>query len=125
MNRNLLEARDLLTAATTGPTNWSLLSISFDPAIDRPAVLAAHARTYRGTNTAGWLFAVADTNTLARLRPAFDLKIARVEGGFSHNLRTVVVDPLGKVARQFDGNRWTPAELAEAITTAARTADRP
>jgi cytochrome oxidase Cu insertion factor (SCO1/SenC/PrrC family) len=36
-----------------------------------------------------------------------------------HNLRTVVVDPQGRIFRQFDGNQWTPRELADAILTAA------
>jgi cytochrome oxidase Cu insertion factor (SCO1/SenC/PrrC family) len=41
--------------------------------------------------------------------------------GITHNLRTVVLDAQGRVFRQFDGNAWTPQELADAIMEAART----
>jgi cytochrome oxidase Cu insertion factor (SCO1/SenC/PrrC family) len=38
----------------------------------------------------------------------------------SHNLRTVVLDPRGKIFRQLDGNQWTPQQLADAIREAAK-----
>jgi cytochrome oxidase Cu insertion factor (SCO1/SenC/PrrC family) len=41
----------------------------------------------------------------------------------SHGLRTVVLDPQGRIFRQLDGNKWTPQELASAILEAGR--DRP
>jgi cytochrome oxidase Cu insertion factor (SCO1/SenC/PrrC family) len=49
--------------------------------------------------------------------------VIRDTNGIMHNLRTVVVDPQGRIFRQFDGNRWTPRELADAILTAARQAN--
>ena len=30
----------------------------------------------------------------------------------SHNLRTVMLDPQGRICRQFDGNEWTAEHLA-------------
>jgi len=45
-------------------------------------------------------------------------------GSISHNLRTVVLDPGGKIYRQFDGNEWTPKELARALMEAARLPNR-
>jgi cytochrome oxidase Cu insertion factor (SCO1/SenC/PrrC family) len=38
----------------------------------------------------------------------------------SHNLRTVVLDSQGDITRQFDGNNWTPQQLADAMLEAAR-----
>jgi hypothetical protein len=35
-------------------------------------------------------------------------------------MRTVVLDPQGRIASQFDGNTWTPQQLADAIVQAAR-----
>jgi hypothetical protein len=32
-----------------------------------------------------------------------------------------VLDGNGKISKQFDGNDWTPEQLADAIRTAART----
>ena len=63
---------------------------------------------------------VASTNTLAALAPKVDLSFWREGGSISHNLRTVVLDPGGKIFREFNGNSWTPSELASAMLEAAR-----
>ena len=120
MNRNFSETRKILTADTHAPANWQLLSISFDSSFDTPQILAGYGKFYRGENTDHWLFAVADTNTLASLAPKVDLNFWRDNGSLSHNLRTVVLDTRGKISRQFDGNDWTPAQLADALRVAAK-----
>ena len=121
MNKNFLEVRKILTADTTAPTNWQLLSISFDSSFDTPEILTGYGKCYRGADTDRWLFAVADTNTLASLAPKVDLNFWRENGSISHNLRTVVLDGGGKIFKQFDGNDWTPAQLADALRAAAKT----
>jgi len=120
MNRNFAEARSILATATNAPTRWQLLSISFDSGFDTPQRLASYAQVYRGNDSAHWLFLVASTNTLAGLAPKVDLSFWQEGGSFSHNLRTVVLNAQGKIFRQFDGNDWTPQQLANAITDAAR-----
>ena len=62
------------------------------------------------------LRALAGTDTFATL---FDFRSGENEGSLVHNLRTIVLDPKGRLFQQFDGNQWTPAELAEAIAKAA------
>jgi protein SCO1/2 len=121
MSKNFSETRQLLLATTNAPTNWQLLSISFDPEFDNPQMLSSYANFYRGADTNRWLFAAAPTNTLAHLAPQLDLMVMR-DGDdiMSHNLRTVVLDPQGKIFRQLDGNEWTPQQLADAILEAAR-----
>jgi protein SCO1/2 len=123
MNRNFAETRQLLATNAAAPTNWQLLSISFDYGFDSPAVLASYARLYRGADTNRWRFAVTSSNTLASLAPKVDLSVWREGGTWSHNVRTVVLDPAGKIFRQFDDNQWTPQQLAEAIRAAAAKHD--
>lgn len=120
MNKNFAEARKILLADTAAPANWEILSISFDSSFDTPQILAGYANFYRGTNADRWLFAVAATNTLTELAPKVDLNVWRENGTLSHNLRTVVLDGGGKIFRQFDGNDWTPQDLANAIRDAAK-----
>lgn len=120
MSRNFSEARKILLADASGPTNWEFLSISFDSGFDAPPILASYARIYRGPDAERWLFAVAATNTLASLAPKVDLNVWRENGTLSHNLRTVVLDGGGKIFRQFDGNDWMPEQLADAMRAAAR-----
>ncbi len=121
MSKNFSETRQLLLAMTNAPANWQLLSISFDPEFDTPKMLSSYADFYRGPDTNRWLFAVASTNTLSGLAPRLDLMVMRDgDSIMSHNLRTVVLDPQGRIFRQLDGNQWTPQQLADAILQAAR-----
>ena len=120
MNHNFAAIRDLLLAATNAPTNWQLLSLSFDPEIDTPAILANYAGIYRGETTNHWLFAAVPLKELMPLAPRLDLMILRQNGSISHNLRTIVLDPQGRIHRLFDGNGWTPEQLADALLEATR-----
>jgi protein SCO1/2 len=120
MNKNFFETRQMLSTNVYAPTNWQFLSISFDPGFDQPDMLARYGNYSREGNSDRWLFASASTQTLTELAPKLDLVFAKDGDGFSHNLRTVVLDPQGRIARQFDGNRWTPLLLAEAMRAAAR-----
>ncbi len=120
MNRNFAESRDAIGAMANAPTNWEFLSISFDPQNDTPQVLTTYGGFYENGNPSHWLFAAATKKALARLAPALDLMVVRQGDSLSHNLRTVVLDTHGRIYRQFDGNQWTPRELADAVVQAAR-----
>jgi protein SCO1/2 len=125
MSQNFAETRKLLLNTSGGPTNWQFLSISFDPEFDQPAVLSSYANYFREGNPDRWLFAAASTNTIASLAPHLDLMVVRDSSGISHNLRTVVLDPQGRIFRQFDGNQWPPQKLAEAMLVAAHPLTNP
>jgi protein SCO1/2 len=121
MSNNFRETRKLILTVTNVPTNWQFLSISFDPEFDTPEVLSNYGSVYRGDDADRWIFASASTKTLANLAPNLDLMVMRDgENIMSHSLRTVVLDPQGRIFRQLDGNKWTPQELASAILEAGR-----
>lgn len=120
MNRNFAETRQLLLADPHAPKNWLFLSISFDPEFDTPQALSSYADFYRHHNPDRWLFATAPPASLARLAPPLGLIVMRSGESISHNLRTVVVDPNGRLFRQFDDNLWTAQQLAGAIRDAAQ-----
>lgn len=120
MNRNFEAARALILARHDAPTNWEFLSISFDPDNDTSQVLANYGNFYRQGDSSHWLFASAPTNSLAVLALALDLMVIHQGSAISHNLRTVVLDPQGRIYHQFDGNQWTPEQLANAMVQAAR-----
>lgn len=120
MNRNFAATRDLLLALTNAPANWQFLSLSFDPAIDTPAILSNYAAAYRGETTNHWLFAAVPLTQLMPLAPRLDLMILHQNGSITHNLRTIVLDPQGRIHRLFDGNPWTPQQLAASLLEAAR-----
>ena len=123
MNNNFAATREILRSTTNAPANWQFISISFDPEFDTPQTLVAYARLYRRGDADRWLFASVSKQTLATLAASLDLMVLHQGAGISHNLRTVVLDPQGRIFRQFDGNNWTPQQLADAMLAAARKTD--
>ncbi len=91
-----------------------LLSISFDPEHDTPAVLRAHAKL-RGAKPPLWTYVVASHEELARVAGPLGLKYSPMNGQIEHNLCSVVIKPDGTLARLDPGRDWAPAELARTI----------
>lgn len=118
MSSNLTEAASLLRAQAGAPTNWHLLSISFDPEHDTPETLRQYGEKYH-QDPACWTLATGALVEIDALTEQFGLTFARVGEGFDHNLRTVVVDPRGRIQRILIGNEWSPQELAAEILKAA------
>lgn len=94
-----------------------LLSVSFDPANDTPAVLTAHAA--RAGAKPGWAFATAPPAIVDRFAAEFGVNVIReTDGSITHNLRTAVIGPDGRVAAVYSGNDWTAAELVDDLRRA-------
>ena len=131
MSSNFEEAQDKLlnpgsgsassTNATISFRNWHLLTISFDPEFDKPAVLKSYAERFHA-DPAHWSFLTGDPADIRALGDQFGEAFWKDEtGSINHNLRTVVVDAKGKVQKIFTGNNWTPDELIESLDEAAKT----
>jgi protein SCO1/2 len=120
MAGNFQAAQTNLLAMTNGPANWQLLTISFDPSFDTPAVLKTYAENYH-YDPAHWTFASGELIDVTAIGEQFGLTFWRDEtGSISHNLRAAVIDASGHVQRIFTGNQWTPEDLvAELIKAAA------
>ncbi len=117
MNRNFQAAQALLDRLGL-KERVHFLSVSMDPQNDTPELLANFAQAYEADELV-WTFAVAQETPLHTLGDAVGLEFQRKADGISHNLRTVVVDPQGKIRRIFRGNTWTPQELAAELRAAA------
>ena len=117
--KRLAETQDALLARSNAPTNWHLLTISFDPEFDTPSVLKAFGENY-GYNPAHWTFATGGSVDVTAIGEQLGLTFWRDEtGSFSHNLRTVVFDTAGRLQKGFIGNDWTSDELATELIKAA------
>lgn len=87
-----------------------LLSVSFDPDADTPEVLAAHAA--RAGALADWFFATAPRERVDRFAAMFGVNVIReADRTITHNLRTAVVAPDGRIAVLRSGNDWTADDL--------------
>ncbi len=113
MDRQFAEAQALI-AERGLQEKAGLLSVSFDPKNDTPAVLAQHARKL-GADSKVWTFATGDREEIDRFASSLLLTLVRGEAAnpdeIGHTLRTTVVDRNGKIARSYSGADWTPAEL--------------
>jgi protein SCO1/2 len=89
-----------------------LVSITFDPEHDTPAVLAAHAARRRA-NPDVWTFLTGDRLTIDRFAGRFGVGILRTDGSseITHNLRTTLVGPEGRVVKIYAGSDWTPGAV--------------
>jgi protein SCO1/2 len=92
-----------------------LLSISFDPANDTPAVLRDYAARYTDRLDT-WTFATGDSSQVQRATSLFGVYTSQGDGEITHNLVTAVVGPDGTVERLFRGNDWTPEDLRRVVS---------
>jgi protein SCO1/2 len=110
MTSNFQEVQKKLLGMTDGPTNWQLLTISFDPEFDTPEILKAYAERYKA-DPKHWNFLTGDITEISTISEQFGQMFWKDEGALNHNLRTAVIDASGKVQKVFQGNNWTTEEM--------------
>jgi protein SCO1 len=90
-----------------------LISVSFDPITDTPPVLKKHARTL-DADPRTWTFLTGDRDEVDKFAARFGVSVARSIADardITHNLRTAIIDPSGKLVKVYSGNEWTPDQL--------------
>lgn len=118
MDRRFAEIQAMAAADPALKGKVRLLSISFDPATDRAAVLRAHAAK-AGADPAVWRFATAEESVVDRLAATFGVNVIREKDGtITHNLRTAVVDANGRIVSVHDSNAWSAASIVDELKTA-------
>ena len=96
-----------------------LLSISFDPDYDTPAVLRDYASRYTDRLDT-WTFATGDSTEVQRITSRFGVFTKTAGDEITHNLVTAVVGPDGTVRRLFRGNDWQPDDVLPVVERALR-----
>ena len=90
-----------------------LVTVSFDPAYDTPAVLKKHAREL-DADLNRWTFLTGDPAAIEKFGARFGVFVTRASNDprdITHNLRTAIVGPDGKIVKIYTGNEWTPDEI--------------
>ena len=99
-----------------------LLSISIDPEYDTPAVLrsygAAHTGKYSDETFNHWEFAGGTKDEVKGIAQFFGLHYYAAEDQIVHDLRTVIIDPNGRVHKVYRGNEWKPEEVLKDLESA-------
>jgi protein SCO1 len=124
MSHNFAEIDRQLSANPTLYRQTHLLSISFDPAYDTPAVLRRYGGISTGRftkeNFAHWDFAAPPAVELPRMEQFFDLGVTPGDNNtMNHSLSTVLIDKDGKVVAFYHGNDWDPAAVLAQMTESA------
>jgi protein SCO1/2 len=90
-----------------------LISVSFDPITDTPAVLNKHA-TELGADPKYWTFLTGDRDAIDQFAMRFGVSVSRDLNdpkNITHNLRTAIIDPRGAFVKAYTGNEWTPEQV--------------
>jgi protein SCO1 len=124
MSHNFAEIDKALATDPALYQKTHLLSISFDPAYDTPAVLRSYGGAYTGNYTkekfTHWDFAAPSAKELEKVNEFFAVGVTPAEDKtLTHSLSTVVIGKDGKIAAWYPTNDWKPAEVVEAIKKAA------
>jgi protein SCO1/2 len=91
-----------------------LLTVSFDPQYDTPAILADYASSQRAGGR-GWHFLTGDPAKIERVCDAFGIEYFADEGLITHSLQTAVIDRNGRLAATVEGKTYTPAQLGDLV----------
>lgn len=113
MSKNLAAIEAKLCQTPQLCAGTELLSLSFDPVFDTPAVLRAYGSTYVGN--AGfkhWQFAAPAPAALSAVEHFFNLGATGSDASITHSLSTTLIGPDGKVVAWYPGNEWSVDEVA-------------
>ena len=91
-----------------------LLSVSFDPQTDSPAVLEKYASTWK-ENTRGWYFLTGPVPEIRRVCHMFGMSVWNDEGVLAHSMHTAVIGQDGKLVANLEGNEFTAEQLEDLI----------
>ncbi len=124
MSRNFAEIDKQLAGAPALYAKTHLISVSFDPAYDTPAVLRSYGGAYTGLYTREqfkhWDFAAPPVKELPAMTQFFDVGVTPGKSkSLTHSLSTVLIGEDGKVLDWYPTNDWKVADVLAAIRNAA------
>ena len=115
MSSNFSKILQAIEADSSLRGRVNLLSISFDPEFDKPAVLREYAQVYLENRFPDglrlWQFASGTAETIAAITHFFGLQYSKESGQITHSLRTALIGPDGKLVHLYSGNEWTPSQI--------------
>jgi protein SCO1/2 len=94
-----------------------LLTVTFDPQRDHPEQLAHYAENWKA-DAKTWHFLTGNVADIERVTGMFGMDYFPEEGLMSHSLHTAIIDRHGKLVANIEGNRFTPDQLGDLVSTA-------
>jgi cytochrome oxidase Cu insertion factor (SCO1/SenC/PrrC family) len=96
--------------------NLVLLSITMDPAHDRPEVLAKYAETWKADPNS-WHFLTGGLSEVKTVCGRFGVNFWPDEGALTHSMHTVIIDRRRRLTANFEGNEFTAEQLGDFLAT--------
>jgi protein SCO1/2 len=121
MDRHFRDAQKIVAGRRDLRDKVLFLSVSFDPAFDTPAILRGHAASV-GADLTSWRFLTGDAGTIERFATRFGVSVIHETdkpGIITHNLRTSVIGPDGRLVTTLSGGDWTTQDLVTALASAS------
>jgi protein SCO1 len=123
MNLNFSEVERRLAADPKLYRATQLLSVSFDPEHDKPAILKSFRDPFLkgapGVVPGHWRFATGTLERIKEFAGFFGLTYLKTGDQFVHSLATAVISKDGKLLSIRRGNDWEPKDLVEDLRRAA------
>jgi protein SCO1/2 len=113
MDRHFSTIQRAIAGDPTLGESVHLVSVSFDPDFDTPAVLRGHARTL-DADPGLWTFLTGDRDEVDGFAKRFGVAVTRDSNdpvNMTHNLSTAVLDRDGTLVAVYRGADWTPQEV--------------
>jgi protein SCO1 len=125
MSRNFADIQQALTRDPGLFDRTHLLSISFDPTYDTPAVLRTYGAEYVGAKNAAqafnhWDFAAPTEKDLPAVTQFFNVGVTPGDNkSLTHSLSTILIGKDGKIAAWYPTNDWRPQDILAQVRQAA------
>jgi protein SCO1/2 len=126
MSSNFAEIDKGLEADKAAYANTDLLSVSFDPKYDTPAVLRSYGGAHTGRFTQEqfrhWQFAAPSIAELPAMEQYFDVGVSgntSDPASIMHSLSTVVIGRDGRVLAWYPSNDWKTSDVLQQMEHAA------
>jgi len=120
MDRNFAAVQKTI-GSTPSLADVRLVTVTLDPAFDTPAVLKPYAKQ-RGADPKIWSFLTGEPAEINKFGSQLGIYVEHNPQSaidITHNLRTVVIDPDGRLVKVHNGNSWTPSELVADLSAVA------
>lgn len=117
MNENFKEVAKAIANTESGDLH--LITISFDPEHDSPAILRQMRDSWATTpdSKRRWTFGVPSHKDMRALLTFFGVTVLPDSGSITHSLSTTLISPSGVVRQWWSGNDWTPEQVRKALST--------
>jgi protein SCO1/2 len=109
LDRRFADVQRAIAADAALAARAHLVSISFDPAHDTPDVIRKHAAA-RGADPATWSYLTGSRAAIDHVTSRFGVSTideTDTAQSITHNLRTAIVDPQGRLVKVYSGSEWT------------------